>query len=119
MRIFVENLEFVGHHGVYEEERREGRQFAADLAVELDAPPATETDDIDDTIDYRGLAEIVLEVGTGPSHHLLERLGDAMLDLVFERYANVKAAELTLRKYATGVPGAPESVGIALERRRD
>ena len=118
MKIFVENLEFVGHHGVYEEEQREGRQFLADLVVELDSPDAVETDDIDDTVDYRGLADTILEIGRGPSCHLIERLGERMLEGLFDRFVRIRHAELTLRKFATGVPGAPESVGITMEQER-
>ncbi len=118
MEIFVENLEFVGHHGVYEEEKREGRQFRADLVVELAEPAAVETDAIEDTVDYRGLADTILEVGRGPSCQLIEHLGDRMLTHLFERFSRIRRAELTLRKFATGVPGAPESVGITLERAR-
>ena len=119
MRIFVENLEFVGHHGVYEEEQREGRQFRADLSVELEEPPAVDTDDIEDTVDYRGLADTLLEVGRGPSCHLIEHLGDRMLTHLFDRFPRIERAKLTLRKFATGVPGAPESVGLTMERTRD
>lgn len=119
MKIFVEKLEFVGHHGVYEEEQREGRKFQVDLTVELASPRAVETDDIRDTVDYRGLADAVLEVGEGPSCHLIEHLGEKMLDGVFERFPRVRHAELTVRKFATGVPGAPESVGIEMARARD
>jgi len=118
MNIFVENLQFVGHHGVYEEEQREGRQFRVDLRVEVDSPRAVTTDDIRDTVDYRGLAEAVLEVGQGPSCQLIERLGEKILEGVFERFPSVEGAEVTVRKYATGVPGAPECVGIELSRRR-
>ena len=118
MRIFVEHLEFVGHHGVYEEERRDGRRFAADLSVDVHRPDGARTDDIEDTLDYRALAQVILEVGEGPSRHLIERLASDMLDRLFERYDAIGSAELTLRKYATGVPGAPDSVGITVTRHR-
>lgn len=118
MKIFVENLEFVGHHGVYEEEQREGRQFRADLWVELDRPEAVATDDIEDTVDYRGLADTLLEIGRGPSCQLMERLGERMLTHLFERFPRVRRAELKLRKYATGVPGAPECVGVEMTKER-
>lgn len=119
MKIFVEDLEFVGYHGVFEEEQREGRQFRADLVVEIDEPDALETDRIDDTVDYRGLADTILEVGRGPSCHLIERLGNRMLEELFAKYARIDWAELTLRKYATGVPGAPDCVGVTIERSRE
>ena len=116
MIVFVENLEFIGKHGVYENERRDGRRFKVDFSVEL--PPAG-SDHINETIDYRALAEIVIEIGAGPSVKLVETLGEQMIATVFERYPEVEEAEVTIRKKATGVPGAPEWVGVSLARVRD
>lgn len=118
MKIFVQNLEFVGYHGVYEEERRDGRRFSVDLSVEVGSSPGAQSDDVDDTVDYRGLAEIIVEVGEGDSLRLVERMGDEILTRVFERFPSVEQADLTIRKFATGVPGSPECVGIQLRRSR-
>ncbi len=120
MKIFVDNLEFVGPHGYYERERREGRRFSVDLVVEIDDPEsALLHDELGDTIDYRGLADALLEIGEGPSCELIERLGHKMLDNLFEKFPNIRRADLTLHKFATGVPGDPESVGIELTRQQD
>lgn len=118
MRIFVEKLHFVGYHGVYEEERRDGRRFRVDLAVEVDQPEGASSDELDHTVDYRGLAEVVLAVGEGESYRLIERVGDEILNRLFDRFPAVQNADLTIRKYATGVPGAPECVGIEMQRTR-
>ncbi len=118
MRMFVNNLAFVGHHGVYEEEQRDGRRFEVDLEVQFERPEGTETDALEDTLDYRGLAEAILDVGKGPSRQLIERLGAEILQTVFERFSVVQAAELTLRKYAPDVPGSPDCVGIRINRTR-
>jgi dihydroneopterin aldolase len=118
MQIFVEGLEFRGAHGVYPEERRQGRRFRADVRVEVDAGHAADSDDLGDTLDYRDLAEIVLEHGDGPSCHLIERLAEQIVDTILERHASVEHVWLTLRKYADGVPGEPECVGVRLERAR-
>ena len=68
MRIFVEGLQFDGRHGVFEEERRDGRRFCVDLWVDVDVTP---TDELATTLDYRTLAAIVLEVAHGPSVALM------------------------------------------------
>lgn len=118
MRIFVQNLEFDGFHGVYEEERRDGRRFQVDLAVDLASSLAPRDDKLAHTIDYRDLATIILEVGTQEQYHLVERMGDEILTRIFTRFTAVSAAELTIRKFATGVPGEPSAVGVRLMRQR-
>lgn len=116
MEIFVEGLEFVGAHGVYEEERVEGRRFRVDFLVQTSRDQSSSSDDLEETIDYRGLADIILEVGKGPSCFLIERLAGEILDKTFERYNTIERAKVTIRKYATGVPGDPDCVGVSLER---
>lgn len=115
MRIFIESLSFIGRHGVYEEERRDGRRFCVDLSV--DTHDAS-NDQLDTTVDYRGLASCILEVGHGPSVDLIETLGANMLQRVFETFPTIRAANIRLRKKATGVPGDPEWVGIELSQER-
>jgi dihydroneopterin aldolase len=108
---------FEGFHGVYEEERREGRRFRVDLEVTLGQGRLSGADQLETTVDYRGLAQAVLDVAQGPSHHLIETLAEDMAALILERHP-VAEVSLTLRKFADGVPGEPECVGVSIHRTR-
>lgn len=116
-KLVVHGLQFVGRHGVYEHERREGRRFRVDLEVIVDTDAAASSDRLDDALDYRSLAEVILAVGQGPSHHLIESLAEEMAQRLLDD-RRVGRVELTLRKYADGVPGDPEWVGIGIVRER-
>ena len=118
MKIFVQNMEFDGFHGVYEEERRDGRRFQIDLEVEVDAESAAASDDLDETLDYRRLAEIVDEVAHGPSRFLVEKLAGEIVDTALERYDQVQQATVRVRKHAPDVVGGPQWVGVELTRHR-
>ena len=118
-QILVEGLEFTGKHGVYEDERREGRRFRVDLRVDVDTRSAAITEALDDAVDYRGLAEVIIEIGTGPSKTLVETLSHQMIDEIFLRFPQVIRVGLTLKKFATGVPGDPVCVGIHLRKTRE
>lgn len=113
----VHGLRFLGYHGVYDEERRDGNQFNVDVVVEVDTHAPGSSDTLGDTVDYRDISQAVLEVGQGPSRHLIESMADAMAALILERLP-VSAVEITLRKYAKGVPGDPEWVGLHIRRER-
>lgn len=119
MEIFVEGLEFIGAHGVYDEERAQGRRFIADISVTLSQTSSTRSDELDETLDYRGLAEIVLEVAHGESHALIEWLAGEMTRRVLDRHPQVEQVSVTLRKFATGVPGDPACVGVRLHATRE
>ena len=83
MTIELQGLVVFGHHGYLEEERRLGQRFLVDLWVDV-AGDATETDRIDETVDYRRLAALVREVFAGPERLLLEGLAGAVVDGIVE-----------------------------------
>lgn len=116
MKIFVENLAVVGFHGYYEEERRDGRRFVFDLEVEV--PDPGDGDDLDKTVDYRDLSSIIMRHVEGESVKLIETLGERIISDVLSEHTSVGSVELAIRKYATGVPGDPEYVGIRMHRSR-
>lgn len=116
--ILVRNLQFHAYHGVYEEERAEGRRFAIDVEVDVLPGSAGTSDVLDDTVDYRDVAQVVVDVMRGPSAHLIEHLIDRIAVGLFERLPRVDVVRMEVRKRATGVPGDPEWVGLRVTRRR-
>lgn len=113
--IVVHNLEITGRHGVYDDERAEGRRFAFD--VEVDVAPATlgADDALRETIDYREIADTIVRIVDGPSVHLIETLAERICDELLAALPILRV-RLTVRKYATGVPGEPEWVGFRITR---
>ena len=120
MEIFVEGLSFLGAHGVYPEERREGRQFKVDLRVRTKggAQDPGATDELAHTLDYRGLAQCIVDVAQGPSCALVEHMAQKIVANAMGRYPEVVWAQVVVKKAAQGVPGDPPWVGVALEQSR-
>lgn len=118
MRIFVKELEFTGYHGVYDEERRDGRLFQVDLEVHIDEESSATSDDLEETLDYRRLAEIVVEVARGESRLLVEKLAGEIITTTLSRHPQVREATVRVRKHAPDVVGGPRWVGVELRRRR-
>jgi 7,8-dihydroneopterin aldolase/epimerase/oxygenase len=77
MTVTVElvGLEVFGRHGVDEEERKDGRTFVYDVALEIDPPVS---DRLEDTVDYRAVAACVREVSDGGQYRLIEALASAV-----------------------------------------
>ena len=97
MKVELSELVVFGHHGYLEEERRLGQRFLVDLEVEL-ADTATASDRIEDTVDYRRLAQLVRDVFGGPERLLLEALAGAVADGVLERFEEVERVRVRVRK---------------------
>ena len=54
-RLAVQGIEAVGHHGVFDFERRDGQVFVVDLVIGIDTRDAARTDDLQHTVDYGNL----------------------------------------------------------------
>jgi dihydroneopterin aldolase len=85
-----------GHHGYLEEERRLGQRFLVDLWVDVRGE-ATESDRIEDTVDYRRIAALVRDVFAGEERLLLEGLAGSIADGILERFAAVDRARVRVR----------------------
>lgn len=117
MTIELIDLVLFGHHGYLEAERRLGQRFLVDLWVEVD-DAASSSDDIDQTVDYRHLAELVREVFAGPERLLLEALAGAVADGILERFPAVKSVRVRVRKPDVVLEPPVEHAAVTVERRR-
>lgn len=117
-QIHVRGVTVVAPHGVYDEERREGRQFRVDLDAHVPIAEAGAQDALLKTVDYRDLSEAILRVLHGPSKSLIETLATEIVDEVFQSAPAVERVRVTVWKRALGVPGDPEQVGVTIDRQR-
>jgi dihydroneopterin aldolase len=108
----LHGLEVFGKHGVLEHERRDGQMFLYDVRIDVaTAPPS---DRVEDTIDYREIADCVRQVSDGRAFHLLEALASAVADSVFERF-EVERVQVRVRKPSpAGIPA--EFAAATVER---
>lgn len=83
--IVLRDIGFEGRHGATALERKSLRKFEVDLEVELDGEMGQRSDRLADTVDYSALAEVVVAVGVGEPHRLLESLARRILDALQAR----------------------------------
>ena len=60
-RIEIKGLRVVGHHGVFDHEKRDGQPFVVDVVLEADLSRPAVTDELGDTIDYGTLAQRIAD----------------------------------------------------------
>jgi dihydroneopterin aldolase len=118
MRIELEGLVVFGHHGYLAEERRLGQRFLVDLRVDVDGE-ASDTDRIEDTVDYRRLASLVREVFAGRERLLLEALAGAVADGIVERFPSVSRARVRVRKPDVVLDPPVDYAAAVVERERE
>lgn len=98
-KITIDSLIIHARHGVLEQERRVGNDFIVD--IELDVPcavSAEETDDLNDTVNYAEIVEIVRSQMMEPSK-LLEHVAGRIRRKICERYPTlVSGGSITIKK---------------------
>ena len=116
-RISLRGMQFMGRHGVPDEERAAAQPFEVDLVLRLDLSKPARTDELADTIDYATVFDLAREVVEGQSFHLLEGLAGAIADAVLAAHP-VDDVEVRVRKPQAPLPGPFEEVEVRIRRRR-
>ena len=116
--IGLEGLTFDGHHGYYRAERARARPFGVDLQVGRQVERASHSDELEDTLDYNGLAETAGTVVGETSFRLIERLAGAIADAIVQEHPSVQWVEVTVHKPSPLVAGNPRAAWVRLRRSR-
>jgi dihydroneopterin aldolase len=115
--ILLTGLSFEGRHGATVKERRQTRRFEVDVRLEGDFSAAERSDRLADALDYRGVADVVVEIGEGEPHRLIESLARRMAEALAELYPHA-AVTLELRKLSPpGCAGQPRFAAYRVEQR--
>ena len=117
-RIFLQGIKFHGFHGLTRMERQVGCRLSVDVSLETDLEHSGRRDDVRKTLDYRKVHDVVIEIGRGPSHKLLESYAVALLDRLFADFP-ADRIRVAVRKETPVLDGIVDSVGVELSRDRD
>lgn len=117
-RLTLKGLRFKGFHGYYEEEREKGNNFEVDLIFYAHLQAASQTDKLQDTIDYQNVLEIVSSVMNGPSVQLIETLARRIGNDIFRKFPQSEKLVVNVRKLnpPLDVPGDYAEVQMSWQR---
>ena len=86
------------------------------MEIEASLDQARASDKLDDTVDYREVAQIIVDLGTSETHHLLESLAGRMLDRLAARFPSA-SFRMELRKLnPPACPGHPAYAAVRMIR---
>jgi dihydroneopterin aldolase len=114
-RIQLRGLRVLGTHGVQPEEQARAQPFEVDLDVECDLRIAGRSDDLDATIDYGALSQLVHDVISGERHALLERVAERIAEVVL-RDTRVVRVDVSVRKLRPPVAVDLQTAGVRITR---
>ncbi len=86
-RILLTGISFYGYHGVYDEERRLGQRFLAEVELHVDLSDAEHWTDTSQALDYRDVVAIVTDIGAGAPCGLIETVAARMAAALQARFS--------------------------------
>jgi len=113
--IFIEKLSFLASIGVFEWEKQFEQKLELDIELSTDIRPAAANDDLNLTLNYAAISELVIQLAKAEHHDLIETLAEKMAAKLLQEF-NTQQVSLTLRK-PSAVPAAA-SVGVKITRQR-
>ena len=118
-KILLEGMEFYAYHGVNESEKSQGQRFIVDVEMTADLGRASETDDLEDTVNYSRVFRVVKEIVEGPSRDLIETVAGEIARRVLEDFG-VEKIRVKVSKPDVPLNGAKlRGAAVEIIRRRD
>ncbi|MHA2030231.1 MAG: dihydroneopterin aldolase [Candidatus Kariarchaeaceae archaeon] len=114
-RIIIRDLLVRGIVGINEWERVEKQDILINMTIYSSLDKAGESDDIEDTINYRTLTKAIISYIELSEHFLVEALASEIARIVL---VDFNADRIILRVEKPGALRYAKSVGIEIERSR-
>lgn len=116
-KIYINNLEFIGFHGVFPEEKKLGQKFLVSLELTVDTREAGKTGDLTKSVHYGLVAQDVEKLFLEKSIDLIETCAENIAEMVLKKYELVKEIKVVVKK-----PWAPlqmhfENVAVEITRK--
>lgn len=102
--IELEGMRFWAHHGCLEKERKDGNLFLVDFKGELNVAKASLSDELEDTVNYGIVYDIVKEEMSVPSN-LLEHVAGRIVRSIAEKLPEFESFSIRVSKRNPPVDG--------------
>ena len=113
--IEIEDMEFYAYHGCFKEEQIVGNKFIVSLKLEADCTKASETDNINDAVNYQQAYNIVARE-VAKTSHLLEHVCKHILEGLYAEMEGIDKATVKVRKMNPPMGGQIGSSSVTMSR---
>lgn len=113
-KIIFENLKIYAYHGALPEENIIGTYYILNLEIHADLWKAVGTDDLDDTVNYAEINEIIHQQMKIPSK-LMEHVAGRILKNIKMKFPQVSFLKIKITKTAPPMKGEMDGVSVEIE----
>ncbi len=115
--IELEGMEFKAYHGCLEQEKVRGNVFTVDFSGNLDLSAAAESDNLNDTLNYADIYEIVSYEMSIPSE-LLENVAGRIVKAIEKAFPQLVSFSVRVSKKRPPVDGVAQWSRITLYHKK-
>lgn len=116
--IELEGMEFKAYHGCLEQEKVRGNSFTVDFRGEMDLSAAAESDNLEDTVNYGEIYELVAYEMSIPSE-LLENVAGRIVKEIEKRFPQFVSFSVRVSKKKPPVDGVAQWSRVTLYHQTD
>lgn len=113
-KIFLENVKIYAYHGVLPEEKIIGTYFIVNVELHADLWKAVGTDDLNDTINYAKINEIIHQQMEIPSE-LMEHVAGRILKNIKVTFPQISFVKIRITKTSPPMKGEMDGVSVEIE----
>lgn len=95
--IYIDNIQLHAQHGVLPQEQLTGNDYSVSIRIEYDITKAMKTDNVDDTISYADVFDIIKKEMSIPSK-LLEHVAGRIADRLTSQFSEISTIVLRITK---------------------
>lgn len=117
-KIFIDGLEFYAFHGYFDEEQKIGGKYIVNVELGTNFDKAAQNDDLQGTINYADVAQVV-EEEIHIKSKLIEHVAGRIINRLFEEFHEVKSIKVKVSKINPPLGLKLNSVSVELEKVRE
>ena len=110
-QIHIEGMSFYSYHGLLDEEIKIGGRFVVDIKITTDFSNAVANDDIQGTIDYSRVYDLV-DIEMQIPSRLIEHLAGRIKKTLLKQVNGIQNVEVKVSKLRPPVKGVMEKVSV-------
>ena len=117
-KIIIKNMKVYGYHGVLPCENENGQFFYFDIEMYLDLNKAGNSDNIEDTVNYSKVYDLVTFIVGKEKFRLIEKLAATIARSILEEYAIIDRVKVLVKKPNAPIKGEFDWVGVKVNMKR-
>jgi dihydroneopterin aldolase len=113
-KIEVNGMRFYSHHGCMEQETKIGGEYQVDVVITADLGVSGQSDNLNDTVDYCAVHELVAREMAVPSK-LIEHVGRRIVEVLKSELKLAQGVEVKVTKFTPPIGGDCASVAVVMK----